>query len=90
MSTKYKDYPQDTEDFAVCEPDVVRPWLADLTYKQQTVLLSAIRGCDGAAKEDMNKKFVRAYRSVLLHNAAPRPGTVHASGHHRRGRGEVC
>lgn len=67
-------YPTVEDDFSVCERDVVRPWLCDLTYKQQTVLLSAIRGCDGAGKEDLSKKFVRAYRSVLLFNAAPGAG----------------
>jgi hypothetical protein len=50
---------------------VVQDWLKDLTLKQQTVLLSAIRGCDGVAKEDISKKFVRVYRSLILKDAYP-------------------
>jgi hypothetical protein len=53
---------------------VVQDWLAELTYKQQTVLLTAIRGCDGVGKEDISKKFVRKYRSIVLKNAAPGDG----------------
>ncbi len=54
---------------------VVKSWLKALTLKQQTVLLSAIRGPDGIAKEDVAKKFVRAFRSVVLEDACPdRPG----------------
>ena len=62
------------EDFTICERCVVQPWLDDLTYKQQTVLLSAIRGCDGVSKDDISKKLVRVFRSLILHNAAPGQG----------------
>jgi hypothetical protein len=58
-------------DFSVCDNCVIHPWLDDLTMKQQTVLLSVIRGCDGVPKDDISKKFVRAYRSVILQDAAP-------------------
>lgn len=50
---------------------VVRPWLSRLTYKQQTVLLSAIRGCDGVPKEDPSKQLVRALRQTVLRDAVP-------------------
>lgn len=53
---------------------VVQDWVSQCTLKQQTVLLSAIRGCDGIAKEDPSKKFTRALRSVVLHNASPDDG----------------
>jgi len=48
---------------------VVQEWLALCTLKQQTVLLSALRGCDGKYKEDYSKPFTRKLRSVLLKNA---------------------
>ena len=52
---------------------VVLGWVSKCTLKQQTVLLSAIRGCDGVAKNDISKKFVRKYRNVILKDAAPLP-----------------
>ncbi len=48
---------------------VVQSWLSSLSWKMQTVLLSALRGCDGKHKEDASKPFTRKYRSVILHNA---------------------
>jgi hypothetical protein len=50
--------------------NVVQDWVGEgLTLKQQTVVLSAIRGCDGAPKDDLSKPFVRALRSTVLKNA---------------------
>lgn len=48
---------------------VVQDWLEPLTYKQQTTLLCALRGCDGVTKDDISKKIVRDLRSVVLKNA---------------------
>ena len=49
---------------------VVKRWLGEkCTYKQQAVLLSALRGADGTPKEDISKKFTRELRSVLLNCA---------------------
>lgn len=48
---------------------VVQDWVGEMTLKQQTVVLSAIRGCDGAPKNDISKPFVRALRAVVLKNA---------------------
>ena len=48
---------------------VVQEWMSELTWKQQTVLLSALRGCDGVPKDDASKKMARHMRSVLLKNA---------------------
>ena len=46
---------------------VVRSWVHEsCTLKQQTVLLSALRGCDGIRKEDISKKFTRKFRNVIL------------------------
>ena len=49
--------------------NVVQDWVGGLTLKQQTVVLSAIRGCDGAPKDDLSKPFVRALRATVLENA---------------------
>lgn len=49
---------------------VVRPWLANhCSFKEQAVVLSALRGCDGIPKEDISKKFTRKLRSVLFYPA---------------------
>ncbi len=65
------------DDFAICDRSVVHPWLDDLTMKQQTVLLSALRGCDGVSKDDVSKVLVRAFRSIVLQNAAPTGRFMH-------------
>lgn len=51
---------------------VVKEWVKSLNWKQQTVLLTAIRGCDGIPKEDVSKKIVRKYRSIILNCAVPK------------------
>ena len=48
---------------------VVQPWLAYCSLKQQTVVLVALRGCDGLPKEDPSKKLVRVLRATVLLNA---------------------
>ena len=48
---------------------VVQDWLRECSFKQQTVLLTAIRGCDGLPKGHTIKKVVRSYRSIILKNA---------------------
>lgn len=53
------------------EGSVVRDWVTELPWKQQTVLLSAIRGCDGVSKHDPSKEFVRPLRGLILKNAEP-------------------
>jgi len=50
---------------------VVKEWLDKLTLKQQTVLLCAIRGCDGVPKGDISKELVRLLRETILENACP-------------------
>lgn len=49
---------------------VLQDWLDELSLKQQTVLLSALRGCDGVRKNDISKIVSRYLRSVILKNAA--------------------
>lgn len=49
---------------------VVRPWLANhCSFKEQAVVLSALRGCDGIQKEDVSKKFTRKLRSIMFYPA---------------------
>ncbi len=48
---------------------VVQAWLRACSWKQQSVLLSALRGCDGLPKDDVSKLFTRKLRSVLLYSA---------------------
>jgi hypothetical protein len=55
---------------SVVRASVVRAWVANLPFKQQTVVLCALRGCDGLPKEDPSKPFVRYYRHCVLLNAA--------------------
>ena len=48
---------------------VIQEWVTDLTFMQQTVLLSAIRGCDGIAKLHNAKPLVRWYRRCVVLSA---------------------
>lgn len=49
---------------------VVKAWVGDLlSFKQQTVLLSALRGCDGKPKEDVSKILTRKLRGEILLSA---------------------
>lgn len=49
---------------------VVQSWVGECcTWKQQTVLLAAFRGCDGLPKHDPSKVFTKKMRSTLLNNA---------------------
>jgi hypothetical protein len=45
---------------------IVKDWAAALGLRHQGVLVSAIRGCDSAPREDSSKYLVRVYRGVLL------------------------
>lgn len=47
---------------------VIQEWVWSLSWKQQAVLLSALRGCDTADKEDMTKPFCRKLRRDILEN----------------------
>lgn len=53
-------------DGATC---VVQPWVWGLSWKQQTTLLCALRGCDSVGKNDPTKNFIRGVRRAVLHNA---------------------
>jgi hypothetical protein len=45
---------------------ILQGWVEGLGLRHQGVLLTAIRGCDTAPKNDASKRFVRCYRSVVL------------------------
>ncbi len=48
---------------------VVQDWLLELPFRQQSVVLCALRGCDGIPKDDPSKALVRYYRGCVLNNA---------------------
>lgn len=45
---------------------VIKPWVSELTWKQQGVLICACRGVDGFPKEHPSKPLTRAYRQTLM------------------------
>ena len=48
---------------------VVQDWVSSCSWKQQTVMLAAFRGCDGLPKHDPSKVFTKKMRATLLKNA---------------------
>lgn len=50
---------------------VLKPWMFDMTLQMQGTLLGAVRGPDGAVKQDPAKILVRAFRAVIINNAKP-------------------
>lgn len=50
-------------------PSVLQPWVHDLTFMQQSVLLTAVRGPDGLPKYDPPKKLLRFFRRSFLISA---------------------
>lgn len=45
---------------------VLQDWVMALGLRHQGSLLTAVRGCDDAPKDDPSKKFIRCYREVIL------------------------
>lgn len=66
--------PINVKDFAIhdslvantYERSVLQDWVMHLGLRHQGVLLSALRGCDTAPKDDASKLFVRCLRNELL------------------------
>lgn len=54
--------------------NVLQDWLSNLTFRQQTVLIAAVRGPDGIDKYDFVRTLVRELRRVVLNDAAPGNG----------------
>lgn len=48
---------------------VLQNWVTDLTFMQQTVLISAVRGPDGLRKDHPVKILLRWYRRCILISA---------------------
>lgn len=48
---------------------VIQDWVGELTFMQQSVLLTAIRGCDGLAKYHVSKFLLRWYRRCIMKTA---------------------
>lgn len=47
---------------------VLKDWVMELGLRHQGVLLTAVRGCDTAPKNDPSKLFTRCYREVVLNS----------------------
>lgn len=50
---------------------VLQDWVFGLPYMQQSVLLTAVRGCDQVPKEDPSKKVTRGVRRAFMKSARP-------------------
>lgn len=50
---------------------VLKDWVLVLPYRMQAVLISGIRGCDTARKDDPSKAITRALRRLVMRNADP-------------------
>jgi hypothetical protein len=50
---------------------VLKDWVLTLPFRMQSVLMSSIRGCDTARKDDVSKVLTRALRPILFNNADP-------------------
>ncbi len=51
---------------------VVQAWLTEgCSWKEQSVLFSALRGCDGSGKDDGSKNLIHNMRAVILRDADP-------------------
>lgn len=55
---------------------VVQPWVETLTYMQQTVLLTAVRGPDGSPKYGPTKMLLRWYRRCILRSSLEQGRTI--------------
>lgn len=55
---------------------VLRPWVRALPLRHQGVLVTAIRGCDTAHKEDRSKSLSRMIRRAVLNPADERETTM--------------
>jgi hypothetical protein len=54
---------------------ILKPWTERLGLRHQGVLMSVIRGCDNAPKEDPAKALARSIRYVLLHSFSDKPSS---------------
>lgn len=61
------------EKRAIPATGILQEWVAKLGLRHQGVLLTVVRGCDTAPKEDASKAFTRAVRGVLLNTHCANP-----------------
>lgn len=47
---------------------VLQDWVMECSLRQQGVLVLALRGPDGAAKEDVAKPLIRALRAIVMNS----------------------
>jgi hypothetical protein len=47
-------------------PSVLQSWVENLGLRHQGTLLTAVRGCDTAMKNEPSKLFVRCFRATIL------------------------
>jgi hypothetical protein len=47
-------------------PSVLQDWVQGLGLRHQGTLLTAVRGCDTAMKDEPSKLFVRCFRAAIL------------------------
>lgn len=45
---------------------ILKAWVMELGLRHQGTLLTAVRGCDTAPKDDASKLFTRCYRDMIL------------------------
>lgn len=51
---------------------VIQDWLGEYcSWKEQSVLFSALRGCDGSEKNDGSKNLIHNFRALILKDADP-------------------
>lgn len=50
-------------------PSVLQPWVQELTFMQQSVLIAGVRGPDGVHKNHISKVILRWYRRCILYSA---------------------
>ena len=55
--------------------NILKPWTEKLGLRHQGVLMSVIRGCDNAPKEDPCKSLARCLRFVLLRSFSDKPSS---------------
>ena len=55
-----------TNNINIKNQSVTQPWVWSLTFMQQSVLLTAIRGPDGLPKDHITKVLLRWYRRCVL------------------------
>ena len=59
---------------------VLKDWFFTVPWRMQAVMMAALRGCDGARKDDSSKYITRGLRVAMLNNADPTNSYMVGSG----------